>query len=66
MQCFQNALAYFYTVVSYTRKMFTKSTPGLGSVVGLVSVRGSGVGIDGVLEGDVGRVGHPDLLLSMV
>ncbi len=46
--------------------MFTKSTPGLGSVVGLVSVRGSGVGVNGILEGDVGRVGHPDLLLFMV
>ncbi len=27
MQCFQNALAYFATAVSYVRKMFMKSTP---------------------------------------
>jgi hypothetical protein len=28
IQCFQNALAYFATVVSYAGKMFMKSTPG--------------------------------------
>ncbi len=28
MQCFQNALAYFITTVSYEDKMFMKVTPG--------------------------------------
>ncbi len=27
MHCFQNALAYFATVVGYTRKIFMKLTP---------------------------------------
>jgi hypothetical protein len=27
MQCFQNAVAYFVTAVSYARKMFVESTP---------------------------------------
>jgi hypothetical protein len=29
MQCFGNALAYFTTAVSYSRKMFMKLTPGV-------------------------------------
>ncbi len=28
MQCFQNALAYFATAVSYEREKFIKLTPG--------------------------------------
>jgi hypothetical protein len=31
MRCFQNALAYFATVVSSTRKMFMKLTPGVNA-----------------------------------
>jgi hypothetical protein len=29
MQCFENALAYFARAVSYARKVFMKSAPGL-------------------------------------
>jgi hypothetical protein len=35
-KCFQNALAYFVTDVSYARKMLMKSTPGV-SVIKLIT-----------------------------
>jgi hypothetical protein len=38
MQCFQNALAYFATGVSYACKMFIKLTPGANVIKLLMTV----------------------------